>query len=244
MSRERALMACKPYSVPSRMIEHFPDLIGRVAPGNGSTETHFTDKDFGKAIAMPASEAQLLRDIVLQAGPDRPVEVGAYVGWSTVHILSGSPMYPNQFVLDVIDLFTESKDTPDKTEERFWQNIERVGGVEQVRLVRAASPAILPVVKPRHGWDFAFIDGAHTGGQPMQDIQGLLPCLTDDAIVVWHDAWIVPVKEAIAWLGRQGWTNVELPTANRMTVSYHGDRPHWLDDIEQKAREYVLVTHG
>lgn len=244
MSRERAIAACKPFPVPSRMIEHFPNLIGRKAPDNGSDETCFTDEDLGQAIAMPASEAQLLRDVVLHAAPNHPVEIGAYVGWSTAHILSGSPMYPDQFMLDVIDPFTETNDTPPRTEERFWNNTERIGGVEAVRLVRAASPDILPIVKPRHGWDFAFIDGNHNGGQPLRDIQGLLPCLTTDAIVIFHDGWLTGVKEAIDWLVAQEWTSAELPTANRMTVCYRGNRPSWLDGIEAKALEYVEVANA
>lgn len=246
MSRERAIAACRPFPVPSRLIQSFPNLIGRNAPGNGSNETHFTDEDLGQAISMPASEAQLLRDVVLQAAPNRPVEIGAYVGWSTAHILPGSPMYPDQFVLDVIDPFTETNDTPARTEERFWNNIERIGGVDVVRLVRAASPDVLPIVMPRDGWDFAFIDGNHTGEQPLRDIKGLLPCLRLDAIVVWHDAWLTPVKEAIDWLVAQKWNAEELPTANKMTVCYQGGRSRvrWLDAIEQKAHEYVAVANG
>lgn len=244
MSRERAIEACAPFLASSWLIRSFPHLIGRTAPRDG-TETHFTDAELGEAIAMPASEAQLLWDIVRRVEPQQGIEIGAYVGWSTAHLLYAlADVYDRGYYrLTVIDPFTESRGTPGDTEARFWANLDRFSD-HGVALVRGHSPAVLPVVKPRDGWDFAFIDGAHTGDQPMQDIQGLLPCLTDDAIVVWHDAWIVPVKEAITWLGRQGWTNVELPTANRMTVSYRGDRPHWLDDIEAKAKEYTAVARG
>lgn len=242
MSRERAIAACAPFPTPSRLIKHFPDLIGRNGPNN-SAETHFTDKDFGKAIAMPASEAQLLSEIVTCAGADRLVEIGAYVGWSTAALLAGFEPFASQ-TLAVVDPFIESERTPGATEARFWENLDRVQPNGFTMVFRATSPDILPVVKPRHGWGFAFIDGKHTGGQPLRDIQGLLPCLTDTAVVVWHDAWLPDVKTAIDWLGDEGWTNVELPTANRMTISYKGDRPYWLDHIEAKAKEYTAVTHG
>jgi predicted O-methyltransferase YrrM len=245
--RERAIAACAPFPVPARLIEHFPHLIGRDGPGN-STETHFTDADLGEAIAMPASEAQLLYSIAGWVAFDSAVEIGAYVGWSTAHILAAAEPFASQ-MLAVIDPFTESTGAPGATEERFWQNIDRVDSYIKAQVYRAYSPEILPIVKPRHGWDFAFIDGKHTHGQPVADVMGLVPCLSADAVVVLHDAWLPNVKGAIDWLAMSGWTAAELPTANLMTVCYRGDRPHWLDNIEARTREYVAravqaVTNG
>lgn len=220
------------------MIEHFPALIGIDGPNNGSNETHFTDEDLGRAIAMPASEAQLLHDITLRVSPTQAVEIGAYVGWSTAHILAADEPFATQ-TLSVIDPFTESGGSVTQTAERFWQNIDRADRFMKVQVFKGHSPELLAIVAPRSGWDFAVIDGHHSGDQPRKDIQGLLPHLTDDAIVVWHDAWIPTVKAAIDWLVMQGWQDAALPTANLLTICYRGHRPAWLDDIEARAREYV-----
>jgi len=241
--RERAIAACEPFPVPRQMIVHFPNLIGRNAPGNDSTETHFTDEDLGEAIAMPASEAQLLHDIVLRASPFRLLEIGAYVGWSTAAMLEGLETWGGQ-ILSVVDPFTESGCSATETEARFWENLDRVQPGGFTLVFRGRSPELLPIIKHRHGWDFAFIDGHHGGDQPLRDIQGLVPCLTDDAVVVLHDAWLAGVREAIDWLYAQGLACVELPTANKMTICYRDHRPTWLDDIEAKAREYVAVANG
>lgn len=245
MSRERAIAACEPFPVARRIIEHFPNLIGRNAPGNGSNETHFTDEDLGEAIAMPASEAQLLYKIGQQSTCRRVVEIGAYIGWSTAHLLDGLQWRGSFQRLTVIDPFTESDKSPSQTEDRFWCNLTGSGSnVDRIDVFRGASPDILPVVKPRNGWDFAFIDGEHSGKQPLRDIMGLLPCLMPGSVVVWHDAWLPGVGDAIGWLAGEGWANVELPTANLMTISFQGDRPLWLGAIEAKARKYVAVANG
>lgn len=239
--RERAVVACKPFPVPRRMIECFPNLIGRDAP-NDCGETYFTDENLGGAIAMPASEAQLLSEIVTCAGPDRLVEIGAYVGWSTAALLDGFEPFASQ-KLAVIDPFTESKEPGYPTEARFWENLDRVCPRGQTLLFRGHSPEILPIVKPRFGWGFAFIDGAHINGQPLRDIKGLLPCLTEDAIVVWHDGWLPDVQRAIDWLWLQeGWRKTTLPTASTLTICHRGETLPWLDDIEAKAREYAAMA--
>lgn len=242
--RERALAACALFPVPNIMIGHFPQLIGRDAPHGRGTETYFTDSELGGAIAMPASEAQLLRDITLRVQYRHGLEIGAYVGWSAMHILAGAPMYPDSSSLDVVDPFTESDGSPSDTEARFWANIEGFSEPEGIRLFRGASPEILSLIKPRHGWDFAFIDRGHTNGQPLRDIIDLLPCLAPGAVVVWHDAWIPGVREAIDWQANQGWVAVELPTASTLTICYQGDRPHWLEEVETKARDYVAVANA
>lgn len=213
---------------PSKFIlSRFPRLVSHPSP-SGIDDLHYTDADYEGAICCTAAEATMLFELVEYSGATRLVEIGSYVGWSSAHIASGG--VPRRAKLTCIDPMSEHRpdlpgSTPTSLETRFLENIAACGLRSSVTLVRGRSPEVLPEIAPSDGWDFAFVDGLHLHGQPLKDVQGVLPHLAEGAPIVLHDLYLPDVRDARDWLSGEGWHGCVLPTANLLTVCWKGDQP-------------------
>lgn len=231
-TRADALAACEHNAVSRLLIRRFPALIAHPAP-RGVGEWCLRDGDVGGALACSAPEAYLLHRLCLAGEFARPLEIGAYVGWSTAHMALGLTAR-----LDVVDPFTEGEAVlysaaQVATLRRFTDNMRACGLREQINLVLQPSPQALAQIQ-RYGtpWDFVFIDGWHADGQPSRDVAGVLPYLTERAIIALHDTWMPDVAAAGDLLTAAGWTAHQFETANLLTVYYRAEPPWWRQFVE------------
>jgi predicted O-methyltransferase YrrM len=229
----RKALAQTPHELSAQLLEQFEELIYH--PGlSGNTDTHYQDREIGGAVCCTPSEAMLMHHAARLCDPAAALEIGSYVGWSSAHIASAL----SRCRLTCIDPFLEV-DTDDGSKSgrashahaRFLQNMQRAGVADRIELVRELSPDILPSVAPDAGWDFIFVDGWHLHGQPLRDVSGVLQHAAAGAVILLHDLWIVPVRDAFLHLVNTGWDFHIFDTSNYLTVLWRGDTLNWLAEL-------------
>lgn len=183
-------------------------------------DLHFQDKELLGAIACTPAEATMLYIATRNFQPRNLLEIGSYIGWSSAHIALAAAG-----LLTCVDPFIEIgpylKEKPDeRAKQRFLDNIKRAGLSDKVQLICGKSPDVLQSIAPSSGWDFVFIDGWHLDGQPIRDVAGLLPFLSESAILILHDLWIADVRDAACYLRALGWTLHIFNTANYLTFAW------------------------
>ena len=133
-------------------------------------------------------EGQLLTAWAAES-KDACVEIGSWVGVSTIYIARGLNARGDGH-LHCIDPHSDStlhKARGVESTEEFWrENVKRAGVEDRVTLHKAKSEEVLPT------WSFGrvgllFIDGDHRFKSAKLDFFGWEPFLSDDAIVIFHD---------------------------------------------------------
>jgi predicted O-methyltransferase YrrM len=182
---------------------------------------------------MHTDEAELLALYVQFEQPQRILEIGAYVGWSTAHLAVAAM---NKMIhIDVVDCYINDKRSGFSADvmRRFWQNLVRTGAEEKVRLWPFPSPDFLPKIAPAHGWDFVVIDGFHENKQPSRDVLGVLPYLAQDGVIVLHDTFMPHVRQAENHLLQLGFHSERPETPADMRFYWRKRPVHWKKVIEQ-----------
>lgn len=190
-------------AVSGALLEAFPGLV---AIGD-ETAPPYRDIRITGPVMATWKEATILHTLVKYAKPNRALEIGTSVGWTAAHIASALPAGG---YLSCIDPFTETATGLDtqNIEIATWlhENMERAGVADRYEIYTQESPAILPRVAENTGpWDFAFIDGWHLNGQPLRDVEGVMPHMAEKGIVVLHDLLIPDVMEAGRALAQNGY---------------------------------------
>ncbi|TLD68435.1 class I SAM-dependent methyltransferase [Phragmitibacter flavus] len=226
--RAEALQGTK-FPLSRDLLEKLPTLVAHGYP-SGNPDLHYQDTDVKTGIACTEAEACLLHHAARLAQPRAAMEIGSYIGWSTVHIAAGLPA---SSTLTCVDPFLkggglhETKDLD--AEARFLANIKAGGAQEKVRLAAEKSPQVLDSIAPEGGWDWAFVDGWHMDGQPLKDLIGVLPLITPDAVIFLHDCWGADVRDALSFLLASGWDAHVFDTSNYLTICWK-IRPAWMDE--------------
>ena len=228
VSRDRLRRLLNAYPLSRRLFECFPALEPH--PGySPARDIHLSDQDFPGPITCTPSEGGLLFALADIWNPRRPLEIGSFIGWSTAHIASALKTTQLQCIEPFLVSESPETDPPSAlAARRFRENIARSGCQEKVRLIPEPSPTSLMPNRPEGGWDFVFLDGWHNDGQPLRDVEGLLPCLAAKALVILHDTWIPDVRDAMLRLLDAGFLVYSLDTANYIGVCVRGeDIGHW-----------------
>jgi predicted O-methyltransferase YrrM len=93
-------------------------------------------------------------------------------------------------------------------------------GLEDIlRNKKGSSPEDIPATAERDEYDLIFIDGLHRHPQVTHDLEGLLPYVGDDTIVVFHDSWIIGVPEAVDRAKQEGFRCLWVPTSCEMILA-------------------------
>jgi len=145
----------------------------------------------------------------------RGVEIGAWRGWSTCHLVAAGLAS-----LHVI----EPKLREDGWRREFAEAVAGAGGARSAILVPAESPAaVRELGESGVRWSFAFIDGDHDGDAPTRDALACEPFLEPTAMVIFHDLVSPDVSAALRALGERGWRVMVYQTAQMMGVAWRGD---------------------
>ena len=143
------------------------------------------------------------------------VEIGAWRGWSTAHLIAsglGS--------LHVIEPLLA-----DPTWRAELEELARAaGGGETTIFVPEASPAAVQRLGAEGvRWSFAFIDGDHDGEAPTRDALALAPFLEPTAMVLFHDLVSPHVARGFRALEAEGWNVMAYQTAQMVGAAWRGE---------------------
>ena len=143
------------------------------------------------------------------------VEIGAWRGWSTAHLIAaglGS--------LHVIEPLLAAE----AWRAEFEEVVRGAGGEAMTVLVPEASPeAIKRLGDSGERWSFAFVDGDHDGEAPTRDALALAPYLEATAMVLFHDLVSPYVAQGLRALEARGWNVMAYQTAQMMGVAWRGE---------------------
>lgn len=152
-------------------------------------------------------ELSLLYHLSLAADPGAVVEIGSYLGRSTVVLASAAAVCGRDAVVAVDphegELGVEGARRRD-TRDEFLRNVKRAGVQSHVRLVHTTS------AQAASEWGgepvrLLFVDGLHTREAVLEDTRGWVPFLTPAACVVFDDFLPSPgVREAVRELRAGG----------------------------------------
>ncbi|MCP4668996.1 MAG: FkbM family methyltransferase [Deltaproteobacteria bacterium] len=131
-------------------------------------------------------ERLLIYSLVFGLRPECCLEIGSYKGGAALIICSA---------MDDIDCgrLVCVDSSPQITPET-WNQMEH-----RTKMVKGVSPDILPKAFEAYGipFDFVFIDGDHSHNAVLNDIEGVLPYLADQAYLLFHDSHYYEVGDAI-----------------------------------------------
>jgi predicted O-methyltransferase YrrM len=163
-----------------------------MAASNGPMDPDAVDppSGIGRIWGAPAQltvpERVLLYSLVLGLRPQRVLEIGSYRGGSAVTIVAA---------LDDIGAGALTcVDPSPQIAPEHWAQVEH-----RATLHRVSSPdglSTLPVSQESL-FDFAFIDGDHSYDGVVKDLNGVMPLLSDGAVLVFHDALHADTGKAI-----------------------------------------------
>ncbi len=143
------------------------------------------------------------------------LEIGAWRGWSTAHLLAAG-LDP----LTVVDPLLKDFDW----RAEFEEVVRGAGGAERTRLVPEGSPeAVIRFGEAGERWSFAFIDGDHDGEAPANDARATLPFLEPTAMVLFHDLVSPHVAKGLRIFEGAGFRVMAYQTAQMMGAAWRGD---------------------
>ena len=159
-------------------------------------------------------EAAYLMNVARLFPEGRGLEVGCWMGWSTLCIaLSGIRM-------DVIDPGLGESFQGDTVREA----LRRADVAGNINLVSGVSPdEVHKLGRQGVRWSFCFVDGDHDGDAPRRDLEAVTAYCAPDAIIVCHDASSDNIYRAIGDLRGQGWKVKYLQTAVGLGLAWRGN---------------------
>jgi len=145
----------------------------------------------------------------------RGLEIGAWRGWSSCHLVAAGLAS-----LHVVEPLLADP----AWRAEFAAAIAGAGGAERAILVPGPSPAeVLRLGAIGCRWSFAFIDGDHDGQAPTDDAFACARFLEPTAMILFHDLVSPHVGAALRALADAGWTTRVYQTAQMMGVAWRGD---------------------
>lgn len=145
----------------------------------------------------------------------RGLEIGAWRGWSTAHLIASG--------LSTLHVVEPLLADPDWQAE-FLEVTHGAGGGATTILVPETSPeAVTRLGQSGVRWSFAFIDGDHDGDAPSRDALATAPFLEATAMVLFHDLVSPHVAKGLRGLEQRGWNVMAYQTAQMLGVAWRGE---------------------
>jgi len=207
------------YSPPGleRLPESFPSYFPSVVRGRSINSfvplTGRRDKRFPVVGLCTWDEATILYNYGLMLKEKPFLEVGCWIGWSTVALgLSGTE-------LCVIDPVLGGEPQGQVCRDA----IQQAGLSGKIQLHGGFSPqAIEQVARPGQKWSGFFVDGNHEGDGPVQDVAKCHEYAANDSILLLHDMVMTEVCAALRWLKNNGWHTGVHCTSQVIGVAWRG----------------------
>jgi hypothetical protein len=177
--------------------------------------TWYTDRRNPQIGFINRDEAAILYSNAQLFSGRRGIEIGAWRGWSTCHLLVSG--LASLHVIEPLLADAEWK-------REFAAAANGGGATDRAILVAGTSPE--EVVRLGEGgqrWSFAFIDGDHDGQAPTNDALACERYLEATAMVLFHDLVSPHVAAALRALDSRGWKTMVYQTAQIMGVAWRGD---------------------
>lgn len=231
---------------PIHLAELFPQMR-RHAPEHFRVPHYkWADRRFARVGVTTWDETVLLYNYARRLGTGSVLEIGSWVGWSTVALALGSSQ-----VTAIDPLFAGFTQQAQSCKDA----LSRAGLTPRVRLVGDSSPAAIRRLSTGGArWDGFFVDGDHQGTAPLDDAMACAEVAPPDAIILFHDVIQENVGDALVRLSRDGWNCVVHCTSQFIGVATRGDMgylrhipdPHvdwerWIDTKVGHLRRFPLV---
>jgi predicted O-methyltransferase YrrM len=177
--------------------------------------TWYTDRRNPQVGFINRDEAAVLYSNARLFAGRRGIEIGAWRGWSTCHLLvSGLAS------LHVVEPLLADAEWRGE----FAAAVAGAGAADRAILIAGTSPEeVVRLGEAGERWSFAFIDGDHDGQAPTNDALACEPYLEPTAMVVFHDLVSPHVAAALRALDARGWKTMVYQTAQIMGVAWRGD---------------------
>ena len=198
-------------------MEPTPDLLASVRRVRADLaqvgpERLRSEDDFSR-VALPSTDADILRDLLLEEKADVVVEIGLAYGISALAIAEAvvSRGRPHGAHL-IIDAFQ------DHFHDAGWKAIETAGLVDVCSLLRERSQLLLPrLVAEGLVADAAFVDGSHIFHNVFLDLFYLQEIVRPGGLVILDDWEWAAVATAVRYFElNTGWEPEPLKSATRL----------------------------
>lgn len=203
------------------ILESNQELVYHPPVNPHGTEAMFTVFEDESAVCCTEKEALILHELTKRIKPSLFIEIGAYAGWSSAHILKALK-YPSIFI--AVDNFSECKN-PQLIKSLLYQELKRY---DYALKVEQDSTEFLNNFKEKA--DVIFIDGFHRDGKPLADIKAAVKVLKPDGYIILHDTWMPNVDKACDYLIQQGYKSWMFTTDNQLEIYTKGDLS-WIKEI-------------
>jgi predicted O-methyltransferase YrrM len=176
--------------------------------------------DFGD-VALPRSDADVLRDVLIREGAQVVIEVGLAYGVSALAIAEALAVTvgadANHVIIDAFqDHFGDSG----------WDALTRVGW-DSCTLLRERSQTALPrLLSQGLVADAAFVDGSHIFHNVFVDLVLLRSLIRPGGLIVLDDCDLPSVATAVDYFERNtGWVRYSIPSKTRLRAYRLPDPP-------------------
>lgn len=199
----------------------------------GLSHKWYTDRRAPQIGFINRDEAAILYSSARLFAGRRGIEIGAWRGWSTCHLVAAGLAS-----LHVV----EPKLREDEWRREFSAAVEGAGA-GRATLVAGESPAAVHELGESGArWSFAFVDGDHDGDAPTRDALACVPYLEPTAMVVFHDLVSPHVTAGLRALQARGWQVMVYQTAQMMGVAWRGDvQP--IQHIPDPSQAWSIPAH-
>lgn len=136
---------------------------------------------------MSRAERLLLYTLIFTLRPSRYLEIGTFKGGSALLVNAALDTLNSQAKMVCVD-------PKWNIASEHWQIIEH-----RTTFIEGYSPAVLPKAVEAAGgkFDFVLIDGDHTYKGVLRDARGVLPHVTNNAYLLFHDSFFKDVARGL-----------------------------------------------
>ncbi len=214
------------YPLSVKFLDACADMVWVKGNSPYSKEGLYTLHSMPTAGCCSQTEALILNQICKIIKPIVTIEIGSYIGWSTVHLAEHSRH------VYAVDNFSEGA-----VEEIFLSNIRKLG-FTNIELVNQPSDKYLASIVAEPMYDIIFIDGYHHNGQPLKDSIAAIRLLKNDGIILLHDTWEKDVRLAGDYLITEGFSEHIFDTDNWLGIySKDRDKLAWLLEMLRSSSQ-------
>jgi len=171
-------------------------------------------------ISIGEDECAVFGALIHRFHPKQAFIVGNAFGFSAAYIALAMRDAGAEHVI-AMDAETEG-DGPQNA--NVARGLARLLKVELLRIKKGFSPQDTPKAVDASHYDLIFIDGNHYAPFVRNDLNGVLPYLHDDSVVVFHDFFLEGVRDGVKAAIDAGLRCLWLPTSCEMVVATRSEK--------------------